>query len=470
MAPRIYVGRFDPKFLGVAIRAKRAAEVQSFRLSDRDGPLQTSVLSALSDEAVISDLSRLTVLQHEVRHFHDALLYPMGHLATRARIFASLNGFKAGIILARPRDGANVLAVPLQDWLLMPAPDRKAFLRREGHRIRRDLRTPALPVLNRDDDIAGFSSEAFKDADSHEVLVATCRLALNYYRRVEDLWRSPHGVDDEIVVPAVDLWEASGLICQLAAIESLSNNDMMQRFWSWMGRYGPRSYRRGMTALSSVLEQMDWSSTLRNYLVLASWSQLGPYKVELTDSAPGSRLGKLLDAAQQGKRWSSDWSFMDLIHSWDEIAEADSIASLKEASDEFIRFAAESAIRADGLALVLGTSLFTALGTAHERMLKAFLDDPDSYVDPNAYTANRTVYPSPCVGITYPTGPNAGVDWIEATPAGWLPQISFDDALSVATVAELADAIFLPGEKSLQTSGRHEIRKRLELEAIRIIR
>jgi hypothetical protein len=470
MAPRIYAGRFDPKFLGVAIRAKRAADVQSFRLSNHNEQPNISILAALNDDAVVSDLSRLTVLEHEIRHFHDSLLYPMGQHAIRARIFASFNGFETGIILIRLRGEANVLAVPLRDWLLMPLRSREAFLRSESHRTHRDLVTPALPVLNRDDDLSEFRPGAVEPADDHEAVIATCRLALAYYQRVEDLWRSPYGEGDEVVVMAVDIWEASGLICQLAAVESLAGNDMMQRFLGWMVSHGPRSYRRGLSALNVVLDQMAWQPTLRNYLMLASWSQLGPYKVELTDSAPGHRLGNLLAAVRLGKRWPSDWGFTDLAQGWDEITETGSIAALREASDLFMGFAARSAEQDNGLAQLLSPSLFTTLGAAHQRMLSAFLDDPDRYLDPSAYLVQRDAYPVPCVGITYPTEPDSGVDWIDATPADWDPQINFDDATSVAALAELADAIFLPGEKSLQTSGRFEIRKRLGLEAIRVIR
>jgi hypothetical protein len=180
MTPRIYSGRFDPKFLGVTIRARRTAEIHSFRFSDRSEPPELSVLAALHDEAVVSDLSRLTVLDHEIRHFHDALLYPMGLLATRARIFALFNGFETGIMLIRLRGEANVLVVPLQEWLVMPVPDREAFLRSEGRRTRRELRAPVLPVLNRDDDISEFRPGILEMDDHHEAIVTSCRLALAY--------------------------------------------------------------------------------------------------------------------------------------------------------------------------------------------------------------------------------------------------------------------------------------------------
>jgi hypothetical protein len=260
------------------------------------------------------------------------------------------------------------------------------------------------------------------------------------------------------------------LVCQFAAIGSLTNDGMMQRFGKWIDSHGPKSYRRGLGVLTTVLEQLEWQPTLRNLLMLTCWSQLGVYQVEMTDSAPGIRLVKLLGAARQGKRWSSNSSFVELIQNWDEITEADSMAALVKASTEFAQFAAETADGKRGLVPILDASFFTALGAAHETMITAFLRDPDAYVDPSVYAASRKSYPVPCIGVTYPAGPYAGIDWADATPDDWSPQISFEETLSVASIAELSNAIFLPGEKSLQTTGRYEIRKRLHMEAIRIIR
>jgi hypothetical protein len=283
------------------------------------------------------------------------------------------------------------------------------------------------------------------------------------------LWRSPHRESEEIVAPTIDTWEASGLVCQLAAIEAISNAEMMTRFTGWLEDHSPQTYRRGLKVLNWCLSSIDWPPTLRNYLAMATWAQLGRFKSELRESTPAARLSSILTAASRGKRWSSDSSFIDLASGWDEVAEADSMDGLREASDGYKRFLAQSASD-DRLAGPRGSELFTCLSAAHQRMLAAFLDDPDSYVDPTVYLAKRDSYPKPCVGISYPAGPDASTEWVDVTPAGWFSEISFDVTLDLALMAELADAIFLPGEKSLQASGRFEIRRHLNLEALRIIR
>jgi hypothetical protein len=454
----------------VAIRAKGASEVQSFRLNDRSRKPPISVLTALGDEAVVSDLSRQTVLQHEIRHFHDCLLYPFGHVTTRSRIAASYNGFLVAMVLRRLKKDANALAVPLQQWLLMPETEREAFLGTERRRTGRDLRTPVLPVLRSDDDLSEFGPGLLELPNDEETLMFGLRMALADYRTVEDLWRSPYREGDEMIAPAVDAWEASGLICQFAAIENITNTEMMNRFSTWIQKYGPQAYRRGLQVLFWCLEQLDWPLTLRNLLAVASWAQLGAFKTEIRESAPVNRLYHIVNAAKQGKRWPSDSKYLDLVRSWDDVIETDSVAALVDASADFKRYAVDLAEQDSGPGGLLGSSFFTGLSAAHQLMLTAFLDDPDTYVDPFTYLASDAAYPAPCIGIEYPAGPENGIDWIDATPVEWSPKIEFDATLGLAAAAELADAIFLPGEKSLQRSGRSVVRKRLDLEAVRIIR
>jgi hypothetical protein len=351
----------------------------------------------------------------------------------------------------------------------MPEPERQAFLANMRRHTRRDLRTPVLPVFTRDDDFSGLSPGQIEIPDGEEGLITACRVALADYQRVEDLWRSPHREGDEIIAPTIDIWEVSGLICQFAAIEAIANSEMMDRFTSWIQSHGPQAYIRGLKVLNWCLEQIRWVPTLRNYLALTAWAQMGAFETEMQQSTPAERLARIVTAARQGKRWSSDSRFIDLVRSWDDVAGADSMAALTSASADLKRFAARSA-RQDGLARLLGSSLFTGLSSAHQLMLTAFLDDPDGYIDPVSYLSRSAAYPAPCIGIAYPTVPDNGTEWIDATPAEWSPKIEFDATLGVTVMAELADAIFLPGEKSLQTSGRSEVRKRLDLEAIRIIR
>lgn len=467
MAPRIYLGRFDPRFLGVSIRAISASDVHSFRYHDRSRPAQVAVLAKLGDDAIVSDLSRQTVLDHEMRHFRDSLLFPFGAVTTRSRINASYHGFMVAVLVKRLRGDANAFPVPLQQWLRMPAAERDAFLAGEAAFAGEDLRPPELPVIPGDDDVSGYAAGFMSPDKAEETLLAACRLALADYRMVESLWRSPHADGEEMVCPAVDTWEAAALICQFAAIERYAGEPLMQRFIGWVQQRGPQTYRRGLTVLTWCLEKLGWQPTMRNHLTLITWAQMGAYETEKKESSPGHRLTVLVSAAAHGARSSEDSAFADLVEDWDAIAGADSFGGLRTATARFGDFC-RRAVGPEGMSS-LPVELFTALAAARERMLAAFLADPDTYVDPVAYLAEETRYPLPCAGLEHPSGA-FGSDWTDVTPAGWSPAVSFDTTLSLTGLALLSDAVFLPGEKSLQPNGRLAIAHALGLRAIRIIR
>jgi len=464
MAPRIYVGRFDPRFPGVSIRATGDSDVHSFRHHDRSRSAPVEVFTGLGDDAVISDVSRQTVLDHELRHFRDSLLFPFGAATTRSRIHASYNGFLAAMTLVRMRGDADVLPVPLQTWLRMPAPERDAFLSDEAAFAGNQLRPPPLPVIPGDDDLSDLAGAEIRAESDEELLIGSCRTALADYRMLEDLWRSPHEDGEQLVSPAVDIWETAGLLCQLAAIARYAGEPVMQRFVDWVVRRGPHPYRRGMQVLAVCLEQLAWPATLRNQLALATWAQMGRYETERSASSPGRRLVALVSAAARGARWSEGSAFADLVHAWDEVAGVDSVAGLHAATVRFGAFC-----RRTRMTSLLPTELFTSLADAREQMLAAFLDDPDAYVDPFAYLTDDDRYPLPCVGMEHPTGA-LGSDWSDVTPPTWAPAVSYDAAMSLASIALLSDAVFLPGEKSLQRNGRVAIASALDLRAVRIIR
>ncbi|MFD5564439.1 hypothetical protein [Kitasatospora griseola] len=460
MPLRIYVGRFDPRFPGVLIRAGNVSDLLSFRHHDRSVPAQTQALGGLGGDAIVSDLSRQTVLDHELRHFRDSLLFPFGAATTRSRIHASYNGFQVAMSVKRSRADANVLPVPLQRWLRMPTHEREAFLAAEAAFAGEELRAPPLPVIPSDD--LSDLSPGLLSVDEDEVLLAGCRMALVDYARIERLWRSPHAVGEEAVFPAVAAWEAAALTCQLAAIERYAGDPLMQRFIGWVNDGGPQVYQRGMYAANRVLEQLEWAPTMRNHLALITWAQMGAYEKD-GNSSPASRLTTLFDVAAAGARWSPDSAFADLVAQWDALTGTDSFAAMRAATTRFRAFCQQAETFQP-----LPAELFTSLAKAREQMLVAFLADPDGYVDPVAYLEGESRYPLPCVGIEY-ASQDVGASLIEATPTDWPAAVSFAVALHLEAMASLADAIFLPGEKSLRQHGRIEIAHQLGLRAIRAI-
>lgn len=468
MPPRIYAGRFDPGFPGIGIRARTEADRHSFRHHDRSSAAP-AVLAELGDDAVVSDLARRTVLEHEVRHFRDALLFPLGAAVIRSRIHATYNGFLVALEVKRRGEDANVIPVPLQRWLRMTEVERAVFLADESAFARKILRAPTLPIIPIDDSVSELASGPLSTATAEETLVLGCRLALADYQMIESLWRSPYAEGEELVAPALDVWEAAGLMCQLTAIEHYAGGPLMQRFIGWVAHHGPAPYRRGLSVLDYCLDRLGWAPHKRNYLALTVWAQMGAYLSERTTSSPADRLSAIVKAAKRGERWRDDVSSRDLFRSWDEITASDSIAALQNATTRFVAFCQRAVAGSAGMRTMLPVELFRALGDARERMLAAFLADCDAYIDPVAYLGAEDRYPLPCVGLEYPSE-SFGSEWEDVTPLGWSPAVGFDEAISLVAMASISDALFLPSERSLQENGRAALSRTLDLRAIRIIR
>src|SRR5262249_2557601 len=73
-------------------------------------------------------MAEMTVLEHELRHFHDFLLSPYGQMLFRWKLQAWFNGFQALVLLLRAADqsGANCLPIPVARWCRMTEEKRRA--------------------------------------------------------------------------------------------------------------------------------------------------------------------------------------------------------------------------------------------------------------------------------------------------------------------------------------------------------
>jgi hypothetical protein len=469
-------GRFDTRFLGVLIRSKSMAELESFRFMDRSASLPAEQLVRLPMDAFITDLSRLTVLDHEIRHFHDALLYPFGAAALREQVVAAGNGLGVGWAVSRSAGAANVLPVPLQEWLMLPAPRRARFLEQQAGGPGRQPIPPDLPALT-DDDLQADLPRGAIDLEGAAAIKIGCRAAIASYRALEDLWRAPHPPGEAQFGSSAVLWEVPGTLSQLAAIHRIADLATMQRFAGWLLNDGPPRYRRGFEVLQEISPDPEGIIRDRATMALAAWSQMGRFKTETRASSPGGRLDRLWAARKRGLRWTGEEPFLDLVARWDETIGRDSLADLDDSTRELgllvDRYARRTAVETHpGSPWKRVTAALQAYHRAHLTMKQAFLREPDTFVDPVTYVERRSIYPQPAVALSYTEMLEAGEtkqDWLDATPATWRPAIEADVAFNLGSLVELADALFLPSARTLESGARRWIRQYLGLEPLRLI-
>jgi hypothetical protein len=124
-------GEFDPRFLGVSL-AVSSAKRADFPCNYALGPetMTDSDASGLDDDEFIEQISWITVLPHEFRHFHDHIVSPYGSRAMHARCVLAFNTtmLLAGIYKDQGSASANTLPAPLSAWCRTPKAEREGFL------------------------------------------------------------------------------------------------------------------------------------------------------------------------------------------------------------------------------------------------------------------------------------------------------------------------------------------------------
>lgn len=478
MPSYVHRGSVDTRFLGIMIRAQSLAELAAFRSMDWAAGLPADQLREIGIDAFVNELGRRTLLDHEVRHFHDTLLYPFGPAVLREQMSLVVNGFGLFVRGAHEPANANVLPVPLQEWLLLPADGRARWLAQQSGAPAGQPIPPDLPVIDPDDDLEDLPRGILDLADA-EMIAAACRVSVKAQRNLEALWMGPQVPDEPKLATTVAFWEVPGTLCQLAAIHRLADAACMQRFADWFLEHGPRRYRMGFQLTESLISSPPGTGRMREWLALAAWLQMGRYKdgTDAWTSSPLFRIYQLHEARNRGLRWRGDESFLDLVSLWDEAIGRSSLDDLHDSTRELSQLADRSAHRANlsggELAVSRTAAGLQAYYQAHLAMKELFLRDPDMFVDPAAYLDHQPDYPRPVVKVWYRERMEDGhwsYDDIDATPPGWRPAIDISTAEDLGTLVEATSAVFLPSDQTLEPAAEALIRMFLHMEPLRKFR
>src|SRR5438093_714367 len=128
MSIQLDFGGFDPIFPGVSISFSRSEAWRTFEAyTASSSPLPLSG----SDEEIFETLSIISVLAHEVRHFHDSLLSPYAIRVFRLRFHTLLNILQ--VLPDLVKDGPNCIAVPLSKWGAFDQAERQKYLEELGN-------------------------------------------------------------------------------------------------------------------------------------------------------------------------------------------------------------------------------------------------------------------------------------------------------------------------------------------------
>jgi hypothetical protein len=215
-----------------------------------------------------------TALGHEVRHFHDLLLSPLGNAAFRLRIVAAANAWQLSQHLT---DADGAIPVPLTTWHRL-AEERKKRIR--GQWANRGIATHPL---------------AERVGDYTEVLNSVSQA----YAGIGNLFRPPRSEQPE--VDPRHILEASALLVQLQSAWNVYGAAETSLFLEQLcGDPGlPKRYQ-ALRPLAQMYRSQQLPFDLEFVGALTTWCLLGDYQRDSWNACPARRFlaafGHLLKA------------------------------------------------------------------------------------------------------------------------------------------------------------------------------
>lgn len=304
-------GGFSPRFPGVSVRLTSQAE---FDVLDRfigDQPDADDGMDAFTAMSIRS------VIEHEVRHYHDFLLSPYGSVVYRSKLQAAVAG-ESILHLLREAPG-GWLPIPLGTWAKLPQDERTAY-EAEWRDALAGAATPFrlvdIPFVP-DDSTGGLKPGPLRAADGGTDLATLLRLAGRGHAKVRELTGGIIGLPGGSELQPHNFFEVLGLATQMQAIwnaQGAAAADIFLRFLMDSELSYARLWRRTL-ALAHRLGPVEGLGVLDQGSMIACWCILGNYAADGVKAAPNLRFELLEDRALAG---APDVAFAaDTGQSWD---------------------------------------------------------------------------------------------------------------------------------------------------------
>lgn len=444
---------FDGRFLGIDLPWTVGKSLWV-------GPGERDLTEA--DQAAISgdgqELLRRTSVAHELRHFHDFLLAPLGSLVVRSRFLAAVNTLR--IIPFLPlRDGsAATLPVPIGRWLAMAPDEREEYLgratalfERAGRPLAPVFDLPFVPTPQMQGERRGATLTEHtgkRDEVVAEVIAAVAR----QLSRVD---YALGGIKTEAgaMYPSFP-FEASGVLAQLHHIGTCFGVKAMSAADKTLAsKQGYAEVLAGVISVGRPTEegwQADFptASTLYVYALLGSCEPSGRY------CEPLLRQGVILQhILRNGTPEPMDTR--DLFEEWDELLDEAGLLPMPTFEGLEASLQRDAEIKAFVPKLLdavpnpeLIEPLIVTFGEfveARRKLVEGFLEDPQRYLHLGPYFKGLAGRPRPPVRVTVPDGLADACIAILAR-LGWSPLLRSGDH----QVIGYPPAEFLPGEDAFQ--------------------
>lgn len=439
-------GGFNPRFPGVTVKVGSEAALRAFHEYVRAPAGQVPAGDSLEAIALRS------VLDHEVRHYHDALLSPYANTVFRLRLQSVVSGVQA-MVIAREVEG-ELMPVPLARWMTTSADARAACVEEWQALLATRASTVSLPPKTLEELLAEAEPGivSFHDASALDGFQIAAENAVRAYLRIDQVTAGflREYVDDppwpelqpflvyEVLALCVQLhaiWIGQGESQAVAFARHLMRSplpyaSLWRRVYAVADRASPavESHPSGILRVLLVTRQM---------MAMAQWAVLGFYQTDGAAACPAVRLMALVShlLGHGDTRHDFAYEFKATWDHWD--ARIGRITPWRDALLEMLAQADRAVQRYDGIraqwragpAMPAFVSDVLARQVAAQKIVVArVLEDPESYVNPAAY-----------VQLPFGTLP-VPVVRLEVT-GGYIPLSDFDGGAYVPSTTITSDGV-----------------------------
>jgi hypothetical protein len=326
-------------------------------------------------------VSLATTLEHELRHFHDFMLSPLGSSILAERLSIAMNSLQVFGRLVHAPDAINAVPLPLTRWIEMSANEQDRYL----SSISQFLASGGVdcqltgPKLSRDD-----------------LMFKVLASAGDSMKRVTSFLTSRFSMSDVITVGLVDVAEASALAVQSHAIRTVFGDSALGAFFAGLKTVPDTTYSRMTNVLVglSMHESMPWNSLG----ALTTWSLMGDFD----ELRPEVRFAAAMtDLIAAGYPENADPT--DLFDRWDKRYQTTAITEVMRRSldkdMDLLDKRKQVAVKSGNLIAVQLAEYYETYCSARRDLVEAFLIDPSQYTDTFHYRESMAKLRQPLIVI-----------------------------------------------------------------------
>jgi hypothetical protein len=394
-------GGFNPRFYGVTYTLSTPASLEVLGNYFEHESFER-------EQASLGQIAIRSVIEHEMRHYHDFLLSPYSSSVFRLRLQGLVNGSQAVHMLKRL--SGNCCPAPITRWMTLDDSARQAQLRDWRELIdppgNSDWQPVTLPVVAPDellpDAAPGFVKVNTRSIDQQfQFFVRTAVMGYERIRQIVD------GFSDAQAHPELrpcNVYEATALTTQLCAIYQSQGLIQALQLVNFLfdSNLGYARLWETFMQLALLLEQHRHPgeekarllfAALPTVMVLSVWCLLGSFRLEGKDACPTLRFMRLashlLDDHTDHRNRSA--SVADMWDYWDSetgvLPWRDSLNDLLDFNKRGLSAYAQMADAWDGPKDLpdLVQSLMRAFVADQQRIVEVMLSDPDLAVMPTRY-------------------------------------------------------------------------------------